>query len=74
MDPDEPSLYTADEQHDVAVDLDRFSRLARYVLEQARVDPGVEMSLIFVDEETIAQYNERFLEHVVPYLHNIELL
>ena len=66
MDPDDPSLYTADEQHDVAVDLDRFSRLARYVLEQARVDPGVEMSLIFVDEETIAQYNERFLEHVGP--------
>ena len=61
MDPDDPSLYTADEQHDVAVDLAHFGRLARYVLEQERVDPLVEMSLIFVDETTIAQYNERFL-------------
>lgn len=66
MDPDDPSLFTADEQHDVAVDLEHYSALARYVLAEERVDPLVQMSLTFVDEETIAHYNERFLDHEGP--------
>ena len=66
MDPDDPSLYLADEQCDVAVDLDRYGRLARFVLAHQRVAPDVEMSLIFVDETTIAEYNERFLDQPGP--------
>ncbi len=66
MDPDDPSLYIADEQRDVAVDLDRYGRLARFVLERQRVSRDVEMSLIFVDETTIAEYNERFLDQPGP--------
>ncbi len=66
MDPDDLSLYTADEQHDVVVDLGLYSRLARFVLEQLEVGADVEMSLIFVDETTIAHYNERFLDHEGP--------
>jgi probable rRNA maturation factor len=59
------SVFGADEQHDVAVDMPRWIRLARLVLEQERVaerfGPGAEMSLLFVDENTIAELNERFL-------------
>ncbi len=66
MDPDDPTLYAADEQNDVAVDLARYQKLARFVLDDAKVRDDVEMSLIFVDETTIAQYNERFLEQVGP--------
>lgn len=60
-----PSVFGTDEQHDVAVDVSRWVRLARFVLDQERVaerfGPGTEMSLLFVDEETIAELNERFL-------------
>ena len=60
-----PSVFGADEQRDVAVDVQRWVRLARLVLESERVDAryggDVEMSLLFVDEATIAELNARFL-------------
>lgn len=66
MDADEPTLYCADEQHDVAVDLARYARLARHVLDTERVPPDVEVALLFVDEATITEYNERFLDSEGP--------
>ncbi len=66
MDADEPTLYCADEQHDVAVDLGRYARLARHVLEAERVPTDVEVSLLFVDEAAITEYNERFLDGTGP--------
>lgn len=66
MDTDtEPVVFGADEQRDVAVDVPRWVRLAQLVLDEERVvervGPFVEMSLLFVDEQTIAELNERFL-------------
>jgi probable rRNA maturation factor len=61
----EVAVFGADEQHDVTVDVPRWVRLAQLVLEHERVGqrfgPAAEMSLLFVDETTIAELNERFL-------------
>jgi probable rRNA maturation factor len=58
-------VFGADEQRDIAVDVTRWVRLARLVLDEERVadrlGPDTEMSLLFVDEPTIAELNERFL-------------
>jgi len=55
------AVFGADEQHDVAVDVLRWVRLARLVLRAERVPAEVEVSLAFVDEPTIADLNGRFL-------------
>ena len=54
-------VFTADEQADRAIDLDRWAALARAVLEDRRVRGDVEVSLLFVDEPAIAALNERYL-------------
>jgi probable rRNA maturation factor len=60
-----PGVFGANEQRDVPVDVARWARLARLVLVDERVferyGEDVEMSLMFVDEPTIAELNERFL-------------
>lgn len=60
-----PTVFGADEQHDVAVDVARWVRLAHLVLAEERVTERMgadtEMSLLFVDAPTIAELNERFL-------------
>src|SRR5436305_9334668 len=65
MDTMSPTVFGADEQHDVDVDVARWVRLAKLVLDDERVHErygtDVEMSLMFVDEQTIAELNERFL-------------
>ena len=65
VETESPSVFGADEQHDVEVDVPRWVRLARLVLESERVNErfgtDVEMSLMFVDETTIAELNVRFL-------------
>src|SRR3954462_3275025 len=62
---DVPTVFGADEQHDVKVDVPRWVRLAQLVLDEERVierlGPDTEMSLLFVDTTTIAELNERFL-------------
>lgn len=59
-------VHCADEQSDRILDLARWSALARSVLEQQGVREDAEVSLLFVDEETIAGLNERFLEKPGP--------
>lgn len=63
---DSPVIFCADEQSDLPVDVDRWSRLARVVLDDERVaqryGPDVEMALLFVDESTIAGLNVRYLD------------
>jgi probable rRNA maturation factor len=60
-----PTVFGADEQRDIDVDVARWVRLARLVLTDERVHErfgsDVEMSLMFVDMQTIAELNERFL-------------
>ena len=54
-------IYAADEQHAVAVDLERWVALARAALTEEGVRPPAEVSLIFTDEATIADLNQRFM-------------
>jgi probable rRNA maturation factor len=65
-----PTVFGADEQHDVEVDVARWVGLARLALLDERVNErygnDVEMSLLFVDESTIAELNERFLGTAGP--------
>ncbi|HEV3367641.1 MAG TPA: rRNA maturation RNase YbeY [Acidimicrobiales bacterium] len=59
-------IYAADEQADHPVAVERWSSLARSVLEAEGVVGDTEVSLLFVDEATIASLNERFLETQGP--------
>lgn len=59
-------VYAADEQADRAVDLDRWARFARAVLEDRRLRGEVEVSLLFVDEQAIAALNAQFLGREGP--------
>jgi probable rRNA maturation factor len=55
------TVFGADEQTDIEIDLLRWMRLARLVLDEERVPEDAEMSVIFVDEQAMADLNERFL-------------
>jgi probable rRNA maturation factor len=59
-------IYAADEQADHPVSVDRWSTLARSVLEAEGIVGETEVSLLFVDEATIASLNERFLDGAGP--------
>ncbi len=54
-------IFTADEQRDVALDLERWSELARAALDDEGVRGLVEVSLIFTDEVTMAGMNMQFM-------------
>lgn len=55
------AVFASDEQSTLEVDLPRWLRLARLVLVEERAPADAEVSLIFVDEEAIADLNGRFL-------------
>ena len=59
-------VYAADEQADHPVAVERWSRLARAVLEAEGIVSDTEVSLLFVDEATIASLHERFLDKQGP--------
>ena len=61
-----PEVFVADEQKDVPVDLARWSALAEAVLHEEGVRGAAELSVLFVDETSIAELNERFMEHAGP--------
>lgn len=52
----------SDEQTQVAIDVDRWQRLALDVLASEGVDGDCELSVMFVDESTIAELNGRFMD------------
>ena len=60
------SVFASDEQSDVEVDLGRYLRLARLVLDAERAPDDCEVSLIFVDETAISDLNARFLDGTGP--------
>lgn len=60
------SVFGSDEQDDLDVDLDRWIRLAELVVREEKVPGTAELSLLFVDRETIAELNERFLGGTGP--------
>jgi len=59
-------VYAADEQVGCPVELDRWVALARAVLENRGVKGEAEVSLLFVDEPSIAALNEQFLDRSGP--------
>ena len=54
-------VFVADEQAEHAMDVARWAALAREVLDAQGVRDDIEVSLLFVDEPTIAELHERFL-------------
>jgi probable rRNA maturation factor len=62
----EPVVFGADEQSAVAVELDVFTALAEGVLRAEGVRGQSELALYFVDEDTIADLNQRFLDGSGP--------
>ncbi|HVV37464.1 MAG TPA: rRNA maturation RNase YbeY [Acidimicrobiales bacterium] len=54
-------VFVSDEQSDQPVDAPRWQLLADKVLRAEKVKGDAELSVLFVDEATIASLNERFL-------------
>lgn len=59
-------VFAADEQADHPVAVDTWASLARAVLEAEGVTADAEVSLLFVDEPSMAALNERFLDGEGP--------
>jgi probable rRNA maturation factor len=60
------TVFVADEQASCPVDTERWQRLAIAVLEAEDVQGECELSVLFVDEPTIADLNQRFMGHEGP--------
>ena len=54
-------VFAADEQQAHSIDVARWAELARHVLASRGVKGETEVSLLFVDEDSIAALNEQFL-------------
>jgi probable rRNA maturation factor len=59
-------VFAADEQTDIPVDTMRWVRLAEQVLDAEGVKGDAELSVLFVDEDAIADLNRRFLGKTGP--------
>jgi probable rRNA maturation factor len=59
-------VFVADEQQDQPVDTMRLVRLAEGVLEAEGVAGDAELSMLFVDEASMADLNRRFLDKAGP--------
>jgi len=55
-------VFGANEQDDAAVEVDRWVTLAHNVIMAEGVDGEAELSLLFVDEASMAELNVRFME------------
>jgi probable rRNA maturation factor len=55
------SVFVADEQRDVELDVARWSRLASEVLAAEGADPDAQVAVVFVDAPSIAALNREFL-------------
>jgi probable rRNA maturation factor len=66
--PDEGELevFVGDEQSDQPVDTARWQLLAEQVLRHEGLRGEAELSILFVDEKTIAELNQRFMGHDGP--------
>ena len=59
-------VFGSNEQSTVDLDLDRLVTLARYTLDQEGVRGDVEVSMLLVDEATIAELNRQHMEEEGP--------
>jgi probable rRNA maturation factor len=62
----DPVVVAIDEQDDVPVDLERWRLLARAALREEGVGRDSEMTLLFVDEQTMAELNETHMHSEGP--------
>ena len=60
------TVFVADEQRDQPVDVTASGRLAEQVLAAEGVQGEAELSVLFVDRDTIASLNHDFMEHDGP--------
>lgn len=60
------SVFGADDQREVPIDVARWVGLVELVLEAEQVPTGTEVSLLFVEEQTVAELNEHFLGRTGP--------
>jgi probable rRNA maturation factor len=60
------TVFVADEQAACPVDTERWQQLAVAVLDAEGVQGECELSVLFVDELTIADLNQRFMDHQGP--------
>ena len=59
-------IYAADEQTEVAIDLERWSELARLALSDEGVRGLAEVSLIFTGVDNMAELNQQFMGKTGP--------
>ena len=60
------NVFGVDEQSAIPVDLERWVRLAEDVLVDRKVPARAELSLVFVDEPTMAELNDRHMGATGP--------
>ncbi|MEX1218709.1 MAG: rRNA maturation RNase YbeY [Acidimicrobiales bacterium] len=60
------TVFVSDEQDLLAIDVERWQKLSLAVLAEEGVEGEVELSVMFVDEETIGDLNLRFMESEGP--------
>lgn len=61
-----PEVSMTDEQDDQPVDIERCTRLVEQVLTARGVTGGAELGVVFVDEETMADLNRRYMAQDGP--------
>ena len=59
-------VFVADEQSAQPVEVERWEALARNVLVAEGVSGDVELAVLFIDEDAIAELNQRFMGHEGP--------
>jgi probable rRNA maturation factor len=62
----EVTVFVADEQGALTIDIERWQLLAERVLADEGVEGECELSMLFVADETIASLNQRFMGHDGP--------
>ncbi len=62
----EPEIFCADEQSDVSIDLARWQTLALAVLAAEGVRGAAEMTIVFVDEQSIRELNQQYMGQDKP--------
>lgn len=61
-----PAVFLGDEQSDHPVDTAKWLELANNVLIAQRVGSDFEVNIVYVDEQSIAELNERFMDKKGP--------
>ncbi|MEN9301158.1 MAG: hypothetical protein RLZZ254_939 [Actinomycetota bacterium] len=62
----EPEVFVADEQTDHVIDLARWQQLALHVLRDEGVSGAAEMTVVYVDRETMANLNSQYMGKTGP--------